>query len=67
MWIIDFCKLSGEDIDKNKASLNDIFEKCCDYTSAHGNAQEIASTPDMTQLKSDYEAFKKIRDVFKNR
>lgn len=63
----NFCKLSGEDIDKNKALLNDIFEKCCNFTSAHSKAQEIASTPDMTLLKSDYEAFKKIRDVFKNR
>jgi energy-coupling factor transporter ATP-binding protein EcfA2 len=62
--LTNFSKISGAEIDKCKASLNDIFEKCCGYITGHSNPTEVVSTPDITQLKNDFEAYKKIREVF---
>ena len=62
--LTNFCKLSGIEIDKCKVELNNIFEKCCSFISGHSNPTEVASNPDMTQLKTDYDNFKKIREVF---
>ena len=62
--LTNFIKLSGENIDKYKEELNNLFEKCCGFISAHSNPTEVASTPNMTQLKTDFEAYKAIRKVF---
>lgn len=62
--LTNFSKVSGAEIDKCKVSLNDIFEKCCGYITGHSNPTEVVSTPDMTQLKNDFESYKKIREVF---
>jgi energy-coupling factor transporter ATP-binding protein EcfA2 len=62
--LTNFCKLSGAEIDKCKVELNNIFEKCCGYISSHSNPTEVPSTPDITQFKADFEAYKKIREVF---
>ena len=62
--LTNFLELSGAEIDKCKIELNDIFEKCCGSISAHSNPVDLASTPDMKQLKTDFEAYKKIREMF---
>jgi hypothetical protein len=62
--LTNFSKISGAEIDKYKVSLNNIFEKCCGYITGHSNPTEVVSTPDMTQLKNDFETYNKIREVF---
>jgi hypothetical protein len=59
-----FAELSGAEIDNCKSKLNDIFEKCCGYITGHSNPIEVTSTPDLGQLKGDFEAYQDIRKVF---
>lgn len=59
-----FAELSGIEIDKYKGNLNDVFEKCCGYIVGHSNPTEVTSTPDLKQLKTDFESYSKIRKVF---
>lgn len=62
--LTNFSKISGAEIDNYKVSLNDIFEKCCGYITGHSNPAEVVSTPNMIQLRNDFESYKKIRGVF---
>lgn len=59
-----FVELSGVEIDNCKEKLNDIFEKCCGYITGHSNPTEVTSSPDLKQLKSDFESYQEIRKVF---
>ena len=62
--LTNFCKISGADIDKYKEYLNNLFEKCCSYISSHSDPEEVASTPNIIQLKNDFEEYMKIKKVF---
>jgi len=60
----NFIKISGEDIDKYKMEINDLFDKCCRSITAHSNPTEIVSAPNISQLKADFEKYKAIRKNF---
>jgi hypothetical protein len=62
--LTNLARVSGEAIDKCKTTLNDIFEKCCGYINAHSNPTEVASTPTMKQLRTDFETYQTIRKDF---
>jgi energy-coupling factor transporter ATP-binding protein EcfA2 len=62
--LTNFSKLSGTDIDNCKVILNDLFEKCCGSISAHSNPIEVVNTPNMNQLKADFQTYQEIRKVF---
>jgi hypothetical protein len=57
-------RIEGSKIDTNKGKLNDIYEKCCVSIDGHSSPEETHTTPTITELKVDYEEFKKIRKIF---
>jgi energy-coupling factor transporter ATP-binding protein EcfA2 len=62
--LTNFSKLSGANIDNCKIILNELFETCCASIFAHSNPTEIKNTSTMKQLITDFEEYKKIRDIF---
>lgn len=59
-----FQKVNGELIDKHKDELNSIFERCCGFTDAHSDPDELAQKPDLEGLKIDFEKVIKIQKEF---
>jgi len=59
-------RVEGGKIDQHKGKLNDIYEKCCVSIVGHSSPEEIPSIPTITELKIDYDEFKKIRSQFTN-
>jgi ABC-type multidrug transport system ATPase subunit len=57
-------RIEGSKIDTNKGKVNDIYEKCCVSIDGHSSPEEIHTTPTITELKVDYEEFKKVRKIF---
>lgn len=57
-------RIEGNKIDTNKGNINDIYEKCCVSIAGHSSPEEIDTTPTITELKADYEEFKKVRRIF---
>ena len=57
-------RIEGNKIDINKGKINDIYEKCCVSIDGHSSPEEIHTTPTITELKVDYEEFKKVRKIF---
>jgi energy-coupling factor transporter ATP-binding protein EcfA2 len=57
-------RIDGSKIDTNKGKINDIYEKCCVSIDGHSSPEEIHTTPTITELKVDYEEFKKVRKIF---
>jgi energy-coupling factor transporter ATP-binding protein EcfA2 len=57
-------RIEGNKIDTNKGKINDIYEKCCVSIDGHSSPEEIHTTPTITELKVDYEEFKKVRKIF---
>jgi len=57
-------RIEGNKIDNNKGKINDIYEKCCVSIDGHSSPEEIHTTPTITELKVDYEEFKKVRKIF---
>lgn len=57
-------RIEGNKIDTYKGKINDIYEKCCVSIDGHSSPEEIHTTPTITELKVDYEEFKKVRKVF---
>jgi energy-coupling factor transporter ATP-binding protein EcfA2 len=57
-------RIEGNKIDTNKGKVNDIYEKCCVSIDGHSSPEEIHTTPTITELKVDYEEFKKVRKIF---
>jgi len=57
-------RIDGSKIDTNKGKVNDIYEKCCVSIDGHSSPEEIHTTPTITELKVDYEEFKKVRKIF---
>ncbi|HCT41417.1 MAG TPA: hypothetical protein DF427_09705 [Moraxellaceae bacterium] len=60
----EFVKIDGEKINDIKGRLNEIFERCCGFISAHSHPVEVANTPTVIELRSDFEDFKTIRGYF---
>ena len=61
-----FIQVNAESLGKYKASLNDIYERCCGFINAHSNPEPVYNDPSIEDLKADLEAFKKIRGEFIN-
>jgi len=61
-----FIQVNAESLGKYKASLNDIYERCCGFINAHSNPEPVYNDPSIEDLKADLEAFKKIRGEFMN-
>jgi len=59
-------RVEGGKIDTHKGKLNDIYEKCCVSIDGHSSPEEIPSTPTITELKIDFDEFKKVRANFTN-
>ncbi len=57
-------RIEGSKIDTNKGKVNDIYEKCCVSIDGHSSPEEIHTTPTISELKLDYEEFKKVRKIF---
>ncbi|XDD44062.1 AAA family ATPase [Leptospira sp. WS60.C2] len=57
-------RVKGIKIDQNKSKLNDIYEKCCVSIVGHSSPEEIHTTPTISELKSDFGEFRKIRAEF---
>lgn len=57
-------RIEGNKIDTNKGKINDIYEKCCVSIDGHSSPEEIHTTPTISELKMDYEEFKKVRKIF---
>ena len=57
-------RIDGNKIDEFKGTINDIYEKCCVSIDGHSSPSEIHTTPTVTDLKNDFELFKKIRQNF---
>jgi energy-coupling factor transporter ATP-binding protein EcfA2 len=57
-------RIEGNKIDTNKGKINDIYEKCCVSIVGHSSPEEIHTTPTITELKVNYEEFKKVRKIF---
>ena len=62
--LTSFVKVDGNNLNAHKDNLNEIFERCCGYIKGHSNPTEIHNDPNMTELKADFEEFKKIRGAF---
>jgi len=54
-------KINGNFIDQHKVELSEIFERCCLYTDAHSNTEELIRTPNLDELKIDFERVSEIR------
>jgi len=59
-----FPKIKGNLIEKHKETLNEIFERSSGFIDGHSNPEPISSTPNFTDLQSDFESFKRIREEF---
>ena len=59
-----FLKVDGAKVDGAKVKLNEIFERCCGYLVGHSNPEPVRSTPTVQELRSDFDDFKVIRDLF---
>ncbi|RRO12352.1 AAA family ATPase [Flavobacteriaceae bacterium 14752] len=59
-----FINVKSDIISKHKESLNDIYERCCGFISAHSNPQILHNDPTLDDLKSDFDEFKDIRKEF---
>lgn len=62
--LTSFVKVDGGLVNQYKDKLNEIFERCCGYIKGHSNPTEIHNAPTLTELKSDFDEFMKIRAVF---
>jgi hypothetical protein len=62
--LTSFVKVDGGLVNQHKDKLNEIFERCCGYIKGHSNPTEIHNDPTLTELKSDFNEFIKIRTVF---
>jgi ABC-type multidrug transport system ATPase subunit len=59
-------RVDGALIDKHKNNINTVFERCCLYTDAHSNPDDVSSKPTLSELKTDYEEIFNIRSEFVN-
>ena len=59
-----FMQVNGDEISKHKDDLNDIYERCCGFISAHSNPEQVHNDPSIDDLKADFEEFTKIRQEF---
>jgi hypothetical protein len=57
-------KINGNLIDQYKAELSEIFERCCLYTDAHSNTEELVRNPNLDELKIDFDRVLEIRSGF---
>lgn len=62
--LTSFVKVDGDKLNAYKDNLNELFERCCGYIKGHSNPSEIHNDPNMTELKADFEEFKRIRSAF---
>jgi hypothetical protein len=62
--LTQFVKINGTLVNEHKDKLNEIFERCCGFIKGHSNPTEIHNDPTISELKVDFEEFKKIRDAF---
>lgn len=60
----NFIKVNGEEISKQKVSLNDIYDRCCGFIGAHSNPEQVYNDPSIDDLKADFEEFTRIRAEF---
>lgn len=63
----NFVKVDGTTLDTFKFDLNEIFERCCGYVSAHSNPEIVSNTPTVDGLKLDFKRFNDIRSEFSQR
>ncbi|WP_422350643.1 AAA family ATPase [Flagellimonas sp.] len=59
-----FPKVSGELIDKHKATIEDLFARSSRFINAHSDAQIINNPPRLDDLQSDFETFNVIKKEF---
>jgi energy-coupling factor transporter ATP-binding protein EcfA2 len=62
--LTQFLKVDGSLINQHKEKLNEIFERCCGYIKGHSSPDEVQNSPTLTELKTDFTEFNKIRDSF---
>jgi len=62
--LTSFVKVDGNNLNIHKDNLNEIFERCGGYIKGHSNPTELHNDPTITELKSDFDEFKKIRNSF---
>jgi hypothetical protein len=62
--LAQFIGINGALLDNHKDELTAIFERCCRYTDAHSNPDEVTDKPDLTGLSTDFETVKAIRSSF---
>ena len=62
--LTQFVKVDGNFVNTHKDKLNEIFERSCGYIKGHSNPTAIYNIPTITELKTDFDDFKIIRDKF---
>ncbi|MEI6316369.1 MAG: AAA family ATPase [bacterium] len=62
--LTNFIKVDGLLVNKNKDKLNEIYERCCRYTNAHSNPEEVITQPTVAELKLDFDEFETIHKQF---
>jgi hypothetical protein len=62
--LTSFLRVDGAKVDGSKEKLNQIFERCCGYIIGHSNPELVQATPTTHELRSDFDEFKAIRDLF---
>lgn len=64
--LTSFVKVDGGLLNQHKDKLNEIFERCCGFIKGHSNPVEIHNDPKLSDLKTDFDEFKSIRQQFCN-
>ena len=62
--LTNLVKVDGILLNKHKDKLNEIYERCCRYTNAHSNPEEVITQPTVEELKLDFETFMDIHKQF---
>ncbi len=62
--LTNFLKIDGELINNNKAMINSVFERCCEYINAHTNPDAITTKASLDQLQIDFDIFQSIHNKF---
>ncbi|GMN11360.1 AAA family ATPase [Croceitalea sp. MTPC9] len=57
-------RVSGQLIDKHKATIEDLFARSSKFINAHSAAQIIHSPPTLDDLRTDFETFKGVKQEF---
>lgn len=60
----DLENVNGQVIDEYKKEINEIFERCCRFITAHSSPKEVQNSPTLDDVKSDFKHWQEIKAKF---